>query len=794
MSHLSNAAITDNLVEATALKNVQTIFITLLQLSATTNNYDKLFITAAAHHVSIDGLLPYAKLDHVWSYDFVVSALNHGMSPKLQFSVDGLSVTLPCILAHTGHLSVLLQLLDDGVITFAACAVTPEDMWEHLAVKKADVSLVCAIMDHFGSGLQGLCSVYLVQWIEAHRPLMPALTAELSRGLPRLARAVVEVTPINSQAVTIAAKHGFVDWLNAEAGRLATVRPEGYKSWKVLSDYLLSQGGVSKPAVEALKKLYHAPSPKQDLARPVARATSDADARASTDSASRIADLERLVQQLQQQQGEAEAAAASARQQQQAEVADLQRQLAAARDEADTALAKAADARADADCARAETAAACAEAAAARAEADRARSVAAQAKVADAEKSMAARKDAPVTTQQERKEPQAAPQPEHHEAPPPRQREQQHLIERSLASEAKAVVASGKARWVPPHQRKAAAPGPAAVVPDPAQELLVTRAAAGLKSGSVTAGTVLLSLQAVRWGAVSAGAREQLAKAALGRRATGVVALLVQEDVESVIRGMCALDASVRVILQKYNGDCRFVRVAAHHGFADLIAEHVARDAEGVVRHLCSIDAAEARELLEKSLDQSLLVRVAVHHGLTDLVPKFVHRRGAQPPAWDPPAAHRLADNDAMNAWLWLVRGDGDVDDRVWAAMEAIRLVRPTHCAGPVQALAAVHRSGGRVARQGAASVLGLLPQAAATDQLDAVKCLVEAGADVNVSDGRRQTPLHVATDARVAQYLIENKASVSAKNNSGETPLRCATRWGRSAVAAYLRSVNAPA
>jgi hypothetical protein len=68
---------------------------------------------------------------------------------------------------------------------------------------------------------------------------------------PHLARAVVEVTPIDSQAVTIAARQGFVDWINREAGDLEVVRPEGYSNWRSLYHHIRSEG-ISENALVAV--------------------------------------------------------------------------------------------------------------------------------------------------------------------------------------------------------------------------------------------------------------------------------------------------------------------------------------------------------------------------------------------------------------------------------------------------------------------------------------------------------------------------------------------------------------
>lgn len=57
----------------------------------------------------------------------------------------------------------------------------------------------------------------------------------------------------------------------------------------------------------------------------------------------------------------------------------------------------------------------------------------------------------------------------------------------------------------------------------------------------------------------------------------------------------------------------------------------------------------------------------------------------------------------------------------------------------------------------------------------NAVRLLVEAGADVNVSNDDRMSPLHYAAlwnDDSIIYYLIEHGADVNNKNIHGETPL----------------------
>ena len=79
---------------------------------------------------------------------------------------------------------------------------------------------------------------------------------------------------------------------------------------------------------------------------------------------------------------------------------------------------------------------------------------------------------------------------------------------------------------------------------------------------------------------------------------------------------------------------------------------------------------------------------------------------------------------------------------------------------------------------------------AAADGNIEAVKQHLAAGVDVNVKDGRGDTPLHKAANAdrkEVAELLIAAGAGVNTKTDDGWTPLHWAAKAGHKEVAELL-------
>jgi hypothetical protein len=258
---------------------------------------------------------------------------------------------------------------------------------------------------------------------------------------------------------------------------------------------------------------------------------------------------------------------------------------------------------------------------------------------------------------------------------------------------------------------------------------------------------------------------------------------------------------------------------------------------EELVQSLCAKPPAEARAYVEKHTKSPQLIRVAVHHGFLDLIYSFIPRGYRQgysgsvsipvpvrvyyPFASTVTFPYRLASDDATNAWMWLIKGEGDLDHKAWAAMVAANLAPEP--LSKYHVLAAVLKSHDKVslkhiddlaavfhtavsqsnavvaqylishlsARVNTRNDQGKTPLlvAAQGSNIDVVRVLLEAKANVNRVDKNKNTALHLATDASVAKLLIKHGASRTAINNHRLTPVQ--SQAPSSPVLYYLRALD---
>ena len=81
-----------------------------------------------------------------------------------------------------------------------------------------------------------------------------------------------------------------------------------------------------------------------------------------------------------------------------------------------------------------------------------------------------------------------------------------------------------------------------------------------------------------------------------------------------------------------------------------------------------------------------------------------------------------------------------------------------------------------------------LLHTATWKENLPLIESLIERGADINIRDSDRETPLHKAKSRSTAQLLLTNGAEVNARNKNGNTPLHSMWRLNLEVVEILLK------
>ncbi|KAG2206579.1 hypothetical protein INT46_002834 [Mucor plumbeus] len=116
---------------------------------------------------------------------------------------------------------------------------------------------------------------------------------------------------------------------------------------------------------------------------------------------------------------------------------------------------------------------------------------------------------------------------------------------------------------------------------------------------------------------------------------------------------------------------------------------------------------------------------------------------------------------------LWVAAGDGQID-RVRELLESGIAVDG-------------HDQFGYTAMHAAVSY----------NQIEMVKLLIEKGANVNIEDFEKDTPLYVAENVEMAQLLLDNGADPKHTNEEGITPALTALEEGWEDVAQLLANIT---
>jgi hypothetical protein len=153
-----------------------------------------------------------------------------------------------------------------------------------------------------------------------------------------------------------------------------------------------------------------------------------------------------------------------------------------------------------------------------------------------------------------------------------------------------------------------------------------------------------------------------------------------------------------------------------------------------------------------------------------------------------------MSKDDATNAWLWLIKGDGDLDQKAWLAMVASDLLKSD--ADACDAIEGVCKSGAKVTTNAVVSGLtvggSLLHTAVLNNKPAVVKCLLGAKAEAGFVDADGRSLLSKATGARVARLLVEHGADIYAVDDRGKVTTALDYEQSNSReVWSYLRAVQ---
>jgi hypothetical protein len=253
------------------------------------------------------------------------------------------------------------------------------------------------------------------------------------------------------------------------------------------------------------------------------------------------------------------------------------------------------------------------------------------------------------------------------------------------------------------------------------------------------------------------------------------VATMLERNADGVVKYLCSIPPYQAVtVVTHFRKHIEFIPVAVHHNITNLLSGYLREHTDAVIEELCRCDAKIAKAVLSKFSVHPRLLSVALRHGFIDHVSAFINNnRYVMPPLPTPPNRAKVSDDQVLNAWLWYLIGNSDVDSRTWAAIDAAELVdSETSAARMVVGVFGICR---KVTGDAAIKITEKYPTVLVEaiklkSSLDVARCLVDAGADVNARDNTGSTVLHYVSDAFVAQYLIDNSADINIANNVGRT------------------------
>jgi hypothetical protein len=161
----------------------------------------------------------------------------------------------------------------------------------------------------------------------------------------------------------------------------------------------------------------------------------------------------------------------------------------------------------------------------------------------------------------------------------------------------------------------------------------------------------------------------------------------VKTAIPYLVRGDPA-NARTSTVIEKYPSRCKLFLVVTHHGLPGRRSRYIRCGLARVERYLRDSRTQTTYILSSCTAERWQLVPfiardINLHGCLKSLIVV---------PQWTPTSPHRLSDDGAVNAWLWLIKGDGDVTERGWKAMVAAEVLVDI-----VAMIAELHKSGSTI-------------------------------------------------------------------------------------------------